>query len=97
MAPTRPAKITPIDRTLCTTTSLAMVAATLSPNTRKAAKLKNAAQTTAVRGASTRGGHHRGDRVGRVVEAVDVVEAERDGDDEDEEERFHGGEWSGDA
>ena len=54
MAPTSPAKTTPIDSTSCVTTSLAMVDATLSPNTRKATKLKNAAQTTAVRGDSTR-------------------------------------------
>ncbi len=47
MAPTRPAKIIEIDRTLCTTTSLAMVLATLVPKIRKAAKLKNAAHTTA--------------------------------------------------
>jgi hypothetical protein len=54
MAPMRPAKITPIDRTSCSTTSLAMVDATASPNTTKATKLKNAAHTTAVRGDSTR-------------------------------------------
>ena len=33
--------------------------------------------------------HHGGDRVGRVVEAVDEVEEEGDGDDEDDERR-HG-------
>jgi hypothetical protein len=54
MAPTRPAKITPIERTSWTTTSLAIVVATASPKTRNAAKLKNAAHRTARRGDSTR-------------------------------------------
>src|SRR5262245_17407899 len=54
IAPIRAAKITPIDSTLWLTTSLAMVAATLVPKTRKATKLKNAAHATAVRGESTR-------------------------------------------
>jgi hypothetical protein len=49
MAPTSPAKTTPTVRTLRvgSTTSLAMVVATSVPNTRKATKLKNAAQATA--------------------------------------------------
>ncbi len=54
MAPISPAKMTPIDNTSCTTTSLAMVVATWVPNTRNATKLKNAAQATAIRGVSTR-------------------------------------------
>ena len=54
MAPTRPAKITPIVRTLCTTTSLAMVLATFVPKKRKAMKLKVAAHRTAWRGERTR-------------------------------------------
>src|SRR5688572_10469736 len=53
MAPTSPANTTPIESTSCTTTSLAMVVATWVPKTRKAAKLKNAAQATAARGEST--------------------------------------------
>ena len=51
MAPTSPAKITPIDSTSWTTTSLAIVVATWVPNTRKAMKLNAAAQITAWRGA----------------------------------------------
>ena len=54
MAPTRPAKTTPIDSTSGSTTPVAMVAATTVPNTRNATKLKNAAQITASRGDSTR-------------------------------------------
>ena len=54
MAPTRPAKIMPTDRTSWITTSLAIVSATWVPNTRKATKLNTAAHTTAVRGESTR-------------------------------------------
>src|SRR5581483_2273266 len=54
IAPTRPAKITPFDSTLWSTTSLAMVLATAVPKITNAAKLKNAAHTTASRGASTR-------------------------------------------
>ena len=54
MAPTSPAKTTPIVTTAGSTTPLAMVVATLVPNTRKATKLKNAAHTTAIRGDSTR-------------------------------------------
>ena len=54
MAPTSPAKMTPMVRTSWSTTSLAMVDATLSPNTRNATKLNSAAQITARRGLSTR-------------------------------------------
>jgi hypothetical protein len=54
MAPTSPANTTPIDSTSWSTTSLAIVAATRSPNTRNAAKLKKAAQITAMRGVNTR-------------------------------------------
>ena len=54
MAPTSPAKITPIVSTSCITTSLAMVLATWVPKNRKAMKLKDAAQITARRGDSTR-------------------------------------------
>src|SRR5438270_119704 len=54
MAPTNPAKTTPIVSTCWSTTSLAMVLATCVLNTRKATKLKNAAHSTAHRGDSTR-------------------------------------------
>ena len=54
IAPTSPAKTTPIDSTSGSTTPVAIVAATTVPNTRKATKLKNAAQITASRGDSTR-------------------------------------------
>ena len=54
MAPTRPANTTPIVSTSGSTTPVAMVAATTVPNTRKATKLKNAAQITARRGDRTR-------------------------------------------
>ena len=54
MAPIRPAKITPIDSASGSTTPVAIVAATTVPNTRKAAKLKKAAQMTASRGDRTR-------------------------------------------
>ena len=46
MAPTRPAKITPLLKTPGFTV-FAIVAATLVPKTRNAAKLKNAAHATA--------------------------------------------------
>ncbi len=49
--------------------------------TMNAMKLKSAAQTTAARGESTRGGDHRGDGVRCVVTAVDIVEDERGEDD----------------
>ena len=54
IAPMRPAKITPIDRTSWCTTSLAMALATFVPNTRKAMKLKKAAHATASSGVRTR-------------------------------------------
>ena len=54
MAPTSPAKITPIVSTSCITTSLAIVLATWVPKKRKAMKLNAAAHSTARRGDSTR-------------------------------------------
>src|SRR2546423_6493493 len=54
MAPTRPAKTTPMDRTSGWTTPLAMADATWVLRIRKAMKLKAAAQTTASRGVRTR-------------------------------------------
>ena len=54
MAPISPANTTPIDSTSGSTTPLAIVAATTVPKTRKATKLKNAAQSTARRGDRTR-------------------------------------------
>ena len=54
MAPTSPAKITPMVRTSCITTSLAIVLATWVPKKRKAMKLNAAAHNTARRGDSTR-------------------------------------------
>ena len=54
IAPTSPAKITAIEMTSGCTTPLAMVAATAVPKMPKAMKLKNAAQTTAWNGLSTR-------------------------------------------
>src|SRR4029079_2451407 len=54
MAPASPAKTTAIERTLGSTTPVAMVGATLVPNTRKAMKLNAAAHTTAKPGVSTR-------------------------------------------
>ena len=52
-------------------------------------KLNAAAMSDRVRGAQSPRRHRRGDRVGRVVEAVDVVERERQ-DDDDEEGHVHG-------
>ena len=54
IAPMSAAKISPIEITLWSTTSLAMVFATWVPKTRNATKLKNAAHATARRGDSTR-------------------------------------------
>src|SRR5581483_9410260 len=54
MAPTRAAKTTPMERTFWRTTSLAIVLATWVLKTRKAMKLKKAAQMTARRGVRTR-------------------------------------------
>src|SRR5882724_550223 len=54
MAPTRAAKITVASTTLGSMMPVPMVLATCSPNTRKATKLKNAAQSTAYCGRSTR-------------------------------------------
>ncbi len=54
IAPISPAKITPIVNASGSTTPVAIVAATTVPKIRKAAKLKNAAHTTANRGDSTR-------------------------------------------
>src|SRR5207247_6109841 len=53
IATTSPANTTPIDRTSCATTSLAIVLATWVLNTRNATKLKNAAHATAYRGERT--------------------------------------------
>ena len=78
IAPTSAAKMSPIEITFWSTTSLAIVLATWVPNTKNATKLKNAAHATAKRGESTPSRHDRRDRVGGVVEAVDEVEAERD-------------------
>src|ERR1043165_6188402 len=49
-----PANTTAIEMDCGSTTSFALVDATFVPNTRNATKLKNAAQATAIRGASTR-------------------------------------------
>ncbi len=54
MAPIRAANITDVSITLGWTIPVPMVCATLSPNTAKATKLKNAAQNTAYCGRSTR-------------------------------------------
>ena len=54
MAPTSAAKITVASTTLGSMMPVPMVLATWSPNTRKAMKLKNAAQNTAYCGRSTR-------------------------------------------
>ncbi len=54
MAPIKAAKITWASITLGSTIPVPMVCATFSPNTRKATKLKNAAQNTAYCGRSTR-------------------------------------------
>src|SRR5674476_975042 len=54
MAPIRAAKITWVSITLGSTIPVPMVWATLSPNTMKATKLKNAAHSTAYCGRSTR-------------------------------------------
>src|ERR1700680_2389833 len=54
IAPTRAAKMTGTSITLGSMIPVPMVWATLSPNTRKATKLKNAAQNTAYCGRSTR-------------------------------------------
>src|SRR5690606_14739495 len=54
IAPTSPAKIIPTESTDCSTTLLAIVAATWVPNTRKAMKLNAAAQHTATNGGRTR-------------------------------------------
>src|SRR5216684_6175244 len=54
IAPTNAAKITCASMTLGSTMPVPMVCATLSPNTRKAMKLKNAAHSTAYCGRSTR-------------------------------------------
>ena len=54
MAPMSPANTTPIVSASWSTTSFAMVDATWVPKTRKATKLKKAAQATARRGVSTR-------------------------------------------
>ena len=54
IAPSRPAKITPLLKTSGSTTSFAIVAATAVPKMMNAAKLKKAAHATACRGESTR-------------------------------------------
>ena len=54
MAPISPANTTPMVNTFGCTTSLAMVLATFVLKMRKAAKLKNAAQATAILGDRTR-------------------------------------------
>ena len=89
MAPTRPAKITPIVRTLCTTTSLAMVLATFVPKKRKAMKLKRGRPHDGEARREDPRRHDGGDGVGGVVEPVDEVEAERDQDHEDERQVLH--------
>ena len=86
MAPTSPAKIT-ASLTTAGSTVLPMVLATLVWNTKKATKLKKAAQMTAIRGRQHPGRDHGGDRVGGVVEAVDEVEHQRQQDDGDDAEQ----------
>ena len=68
-----------------------MVLATAVP-AKAPMKLNEAAMSTAYCGPQRPGGDRGGDRVGRVVEAVDVVEdhGERDDDDERERDAFHG-------
>ena len=90
MAPTSPEKTTPSVSASGWTTSLAIVAATLVPKIRNATKLKNAAHSDGQPGASTACGDHGGDGVGRVVEAVEEVEGERDRDDDDQPGGDHG-------
>src|SRR6185503_16715297 len=54
IAPMSPANTTAIEMNCGSTTSFAIVEATLVPKMRKATKLKNAAHATAIRGANTR-------------------------------------------
>ena len=67
------------------------VCATAVPKPNAATKLKNAAQITALPGRQHPRRHDRGDRVGRVVKAVDVVEDQGDGDQrqDGEQRRVH--------
>ena len=71
---------------------LPIVFATAVPKAKAATKLKNAAQITALPGRQHARRHDRGDRVRRVVKAVDVVERQGDEDeeDDDEEQVIHG-------
>ena len=61
------------------------VCATCEPKNRKATKLKNAAQTTAYCGAQHAGRHDGGDGIRRVVQAVEKIEHQRDGDQSDQQ------------
>ena len=89
MAPTSPAKTTPIDSTSGSTTPVAIVAATTVPNTRKATKLKNAAQITASRGESTRVDTTVAIELAASWKPLTKSNAERDGDDDDDAEELH--------
>ena len=89
IAPMSPAKTTPIVSTSGSTTPVAIVAATTVPNTRKATKLKNAAQTTATRGDSTRVDTTVAIELAASWKPLTKSNAERDRDDDDDRERLH--------
>ena len=89
IAPVSPPKMTANVTMLTSIIPAPTVFATAVPKVKAATKLKNAAQTTALPGRQHAGGDDRGDRVGRVVEAVDVVEDERRQDQRDDRREQH--------
>ena len=90
IAPISPAKITAKVTARMSIIPEPIVFATAVPNPKAATKLKKAAQTTALPGRQHARGHDGGDRVRRVVEPVDVVEGERDRDEQDDDgQRIH--------
>ena len=89
IAPNKPAKITRKVTSLMSIIPEPTVLATAVPKPNAATKLKTAAQTTALPGDKHARRDDRRNRVGGVVKAVDVVEGQRDHDEEDDGSKFH--------
>ena len=93
IAPIKAARITSASTLSGCTMPLPIVRATLTPNPNARDEVEERRPDDGLRGAEHSGGDDGRDRVGGVVEAVNEVEEQRDGDDEnDEGDGLHAGE-----
>ena len=84
MAPARAPKMTSGSTTLVSTTPLPIVAATWSPKTANAMKLKKAAHSTAVKRPQHPRRHHGCNGVGTIVQPVEEIEQQGNPDQTDQ-------------